>query len=100
MPVASDPNYNNKRRVLELALTSVGSRPYFPLDHLPLSGGRDFEVDLALERMRASQIVLADLSLARPSCYFEVGLAQAARCAILVVAEAGTELHQLGERES
>lgn len=98
MPVASDPAYLQKRRVIERATASVGVESYFPMDHTPM-GRPEFKVEETLERMTKSRLVLADLTLARPSCYFEVGLAQATHCPVLAVAQVGTELHQLGCRE-
>jgi hypothetical protein len=45
--------------------------------------------------MQRAEFVLADLSLERPSCYFELGLAEAAN-AFFLVAAAGTPIHQVG----
>lgn len=45
-------------------------------------------------------LVLADLTRERPSCYFELGLAEALRRPLFVIAESGTIIHQTSRRDS
>jgi hypothetical protein len=93
-PVGSDPGYASKRDVLARVAASRGVVFFFPLDH-----SASFSVSTALNDLRTSRLVIADLSLERPSCYFEVGLAQAAGVSVAFIAEAGTVLHQAGGTE-
>lgn len=50
--------------------------------------------------MRRAPLIIADLALERPSCYFEVGLAQASGLTVRFLAPAGTPIHQLEGRDS
>lgn len=93
-PVGADPNYSSKRQVLARIASSREVFFFFPLDH-----HQTFSVSLALNDLRASKLVIADLSLERPSCYFEVGLAQATGTPVVLIAATGTVLHQAGGTE-
>jgi hypothetical protein len=65
--------------------------PFFPLD-----GYAEFSIDATLRDLKVAEFVLADLSMERPSCYFELGLAEATGTAVFVIATAGTPIHQVG----
>jgi hypothetical protein len=41
---------------------------------------------------------LADLSLERPSCYYELGLAEALGKPVYLIAAEGTDIHQTASR--
>jgi hypothetical protein len=43
--------------------------------------------------------IIADLALERPSCYFEVGLAQSAGLRVDLIAPTGTPIHQVAGRQ-
>ncbi len=60
-------------------------------------GSRFDLADLSAELER-SDVVLADLSGERPSCYYEVGVAETLGKPLLVIAREGTPIHQLGMR--
>ena len=47
-----------------------------------------------LEQMKEAALVLADLSQERPSCYYELGLAEALGRPVYLIAQEGTPLHQ------
>lgn len=93
-PVGSDPDYTSKREVLARVAADRGISLFFPLDHRA-----SFSVPAALSDLRTSQLVIADLSLERPSCYFEVGLAQAIGLPVVLIAAAGTVIHQAGDTD-
>ena len=95
MPVASDPEYQTKRSVIEAVAADCGLATFFPLDV-----GSDFNLDKTLADLRESDLVIADLSNERPSCYYELGLAEALRKTVLVIAVVGTSIHQLADRKS
>jgi hypothetical protein len=90
-PVAADPDFEEKRAIVAGIARSLNLVPLFPLDRAP---------GIALERagddIRKARFVLADLSLERPSCYFELGLAEATGVDVNIIAKAGTPIHQVG----
>ncbi len=57
-----------------------------------------FNLQAALQDIKGASFVLADLSLERPSCYYELGLAEALGKPIYLVAEDGTDIHQTASR--
>lgn len=60
------------------------------------------EFDLSKTRLIIGNvnIVLVDLSYERPSCYYELGLAEALGARVVCVAATGTEIHQTANRGS
>lgn len=90
-PVGSDPQYLDKRKVLAETASEQGVEFFFPLDRHTA-----FSVEAAMKDLRKSWIVIADLSFERPSCYFEVGLAQGVGTPVSFIAAANTLLHQAG----
>jgi nucleoside 2-deoxyribosyltransferase len=95
MPVGSDPMYPERRTAIEDGAATAGFEAHFPLDDSPI--GR-FDLESTKKRMRASDAVLADLTKERPSCYYEVGLAQALNPRVLLVATRDTAIHQVAGR--
>ena len=91
-PVGADPDFPAKKEILE----SVGSK-YALIPFFPLQQRSHFSVAAAKSDLRQAEFVLADLSRERPSCYFEVGLAQAMDVPIVLIAASGTRIHQVGE---
>lgn len=89
-PVGADDKFQQKRRVLE----ELGARhkiaPFFPLEQ-----HTSFSVSVVKEDIRRAHFVLADLTKERPSCYFELGLAEALSPETIVIAELGTSIHQV-----
>jgi hypothetical protein len=71
-PVASDPDFENKRGIITSVSRSLGVQPLFPLDRDP------------------------GVALERASCYFELGLAEATGVEVGILAKAGTPIHQVG----
>jgi hypothetical protein len=90
-PVGADPRFAAKRSVLEELGIEWGHEPFFPLER-----HREFSIGVTTRDMQRAEFVLADLSLERPSCYFELGLAEAANARVFLVAAAGTPIHQVG----
>jgi hypothetical protein len=97
MPVGSDPGYAPRRAAIEAVVREAGLAPYFPTDGL--DSQVSFDLDRTRRELRRARLVLADLTLERPSCYYEVGLAQALGRSVQLVAEAGTPIHQAYGRE-
>lgn len=95
MPVASDPEYHSKRSVIDGVASDFGLATLFPLDT-----GSEFSLDVTITELRESDYIIADLSNERPSCYYELGLAQALHKPVFVFASVGTTIHQLADRKS
>lgn len=91
MPVGSDPQYELKREQLT-QLSNDAGREFF----LPLERHNSFSISEARTDLLNASLVVADLSLERPSCYFELGIAQALGVPVCVIAAVDTILHQTG----
>src|SRR5437016_3870633 len=91
MPVCADKYFEEKRSIIERVAQEECLMPYFPYNR---TGNVTFDIDSTLSRLRISRFVLADLSMERPSCYFELGLAQAIGKDVYLIAERGTDIHQ------
>ena len=94
-PVGTDPDFALKKKILHELGSEYELEPFFPLER-----NREFDVFDATTDLRRSEFVVADLSLERPSCYFELGMAQALGCPVATVAAAGTRLHQFGRNKN
>ena len=94
-PVGADPVFDEKRNILIEVGSDHEVGPLFPLDRHSA-----FSPEEAVRDMRGAEIVIADLSHERPSCYYELGLAEAAGVSITLIAEAGTRIHQVGNPRS
>jgi hypothetical protein len=90
-PVGSDPGYAAKRKVLAGLEAELDIAFFFPLERYS-----SFTVESAKADLAAASLVIADLSLERPSCYFELGIAQAAGARVAVIIASHTVLHQMG----
>jgi hypothetical protein len=98
MPVGSDPRHAHRRAAIEAVVRESGLAPYFPADGV--DSKVSFDLVRARRELRRARLVLADLTLERPSCYYEVGLAQALGRQVQLLAEAGTPIHQAHGREN
>lgn len=90
MPVGSDPLYPEKRSALEES-APVDSKLHFPTYN---NNQQHFNIDEIINDMKLADFVIADLSGARPSCYYELGIAHSLGKKTFLVAKAGTEIHQ------
>jgi nucleoside 2-deoxyribosyltransferase len=91
MPVGADKQFADKKSILQDVAQKKGLAPYFPFDRTDKA---TFDINGTLSVLKDSDFVLADLSMARPSCYFELGLAQALGKYVYLIAEEGTDIHQ------
>ena len=91
MPVGADQQFADKRAILQRVADSEGLTPYFPFDK---TSNMTFDKVGTLSVINDSDFVLADLSLERPSCYFELGLAQALGKDVYLIAQQDTDIHQ------
>ncbi len=91
MPVGADQQFAHKRSILQKVADKEGLTPYFPFDR---TSNKIFDKESTLSAIRDSDFVLADLSMERPSCYFELGLAQALGKDVYLIAQRDTDIHQ------
>ena len=97
MPVGADKRFTEKKRIIQKVAQEKNLVPYFPFDR---NGNISFDITSTLSSLKDAEFVLADLSRERPSCYFELGLAQAVGKDVYLVAEQGTDIHQAHGRNS
>ena len=90
-PVAADADFASKRAIINAVAESLRVQPLFPLDRNP-----GVALERAREDIRKAKFVLADLTYERPSCYFELGLAEATGVEVGILAKTGTPIHQVG----
>src|SRR5271170_5243601 len=87
MPIGSDPFASSKKAAIETGLNQIGLEARFP-DYLPHKA--QFSLPNLIEEIRGAESVIADLSRERPSCYYEVGVAEAIGKKVHLIAEVGT----------
>ena len=97
MPVASDPLHAQRSAAIKGGLAEVGCAAIFPTYDAvdPQCSSEEFTA-----LIRSANAVLADLTGERPSCYFELGFAEALGKPARLFAQAGTRIHQSGHRHT
>lgn len=90
LPVRSDPHFKFKRLMWLDVARSSGHEIVMP-DGTPPGA---FDLERALEVLNTVQLVVADLTFERPSCYYELGLAQALGLPAVVLNRADCAKHQ------
>lgn len=95
MPVGSNPDADKKQKIIQSIADSIGIKPHFPryATEDPV-----FNLQATLQNLKGASFVLADLSLERPSCYYELGLAEALGKPVYLIANKGTDIHQTASR--
>lgn len=97
MPVGSDPDFPEKQMAIRRGVEAAGLHVRFP-DYL--IANPNFIREHFVEQLKSASGVLADLSGERPSCYFEIGFAEALGLPIFLIAENGTTIHQSAFRHA
>jgi hypothetical protein len=97
MPVRSDRLFEEKRQVVAEVSSLTRWRIVLP-DYDAIKPVSD--VDRTMASFGEASLVIADLSSERPSCYYELGIAEALKKRVLLIAEEGTPIHQTGYRDS
>jgi nucleoside 2-deoxyribosyltransferase len=88
-PISNDPDIMLKRNILKEAASFNNLDTHFPLDHIgPNSSSIIYQIENAL-------FVFVDVSYERPSCYYEIGIAQALKKPTFIIAKEQTTIHQL-----
>ena len=95
MPAGQIRDYKRKVAVLELIAKTFDIKIRLP------KYDRDkprFNLSKTLAELMASELVLVDLTHERPSCYYELGLAEALGRPLMIVARLRTPIHQTSLR--
>ena len=96
MPIGSDPFATQKRTIIETEAKRNNMIPHFPKYKTDKPG---FYLESTIMKLRDAFFVLADLSFERPSCYYELGLAEALGKQVYLIAKQGTDIHQTAARQ-
>lgn len=96
-PHAKDPAFQQKMGLVKAIARRYGMQPLYAASKLP---ERTFDMEGTMAVFQRGAFFIADLSLERPSCYFEVGFAQASGKHVHLMAATGTDIHQVFHRES
>lgn len=90
MPVRTDKNCEAKRATIAKAFGDDALLPKV----VEINDPQDFDLVEAIRKLKEAKLVIADLSFERPSCYYELGMAQALGLPTLLLAQEGTRLYQ------
>lgn len=95
MPLDSDNKSSEKVDVIRDSAHEHEFTTHFPNYKKDLP---DFDLQSTIEDFQNALFVLADLTLERPSCYYELGIAEAIGATVYLVAAEGTDIHQTSHR--
>ncbi len=90
IPQYLDSTFESKKAILIRAACKYEIKIFFGYNT-----GDENDIDESITLLENADFVIADLSLARPSCYYEVGFAQSKNKQIYLMAAVGTEIHQV-----
>jgi nucleoside 2-deoxyribosyltransferase len=93
MAIGSDPRHLEKQAAMRRGADRAGIAVAFPAYERDY---RPFSLSDYIDGLRGADAVLADLSGERPSCYYEIGVAEALGLPVFAVATIGTRIHQTG----
>lgn len=96
MPLDSDPNASDKHQIIEKVSIERGLKAFFP-SYSKQKPACDF--DSTVKELEEAEFVIVDLSLERPSCYYELGLVEMLRKPVHLVAQVNTDIHQTTNRD-
>ena len=96
MPVESDDAAAEKQRLIKSVAQQFDITAFFP----QYNKYEPFNMESTITTIRASQFVVADLSLERPSCYYELGITETLGKDVYVIALSGSHIHQTSIRDS
>jgi hypothetical protein len=94
-PVRADPAFGAKMEIVRAQCRALGIGY-----RVPETNPGKFDLDAALAAIRGAALILADLSYARASCYYELGLVEGAGRRAMLLAETGTEIFQHSGRDA
>lgn len=94
-PANVDPGRAEKRDLVNAACAALGYAAHYPAYDPALP---NFDVTRECEIIEGAAFALVDLSFERPSAYYELGLIEALGKRVVLLAEAGTPIHQTSRR--
>lgn len=97
MPVGSDAYASAKQGMIQEISKQHDIEVHFPRYLLEEP---HFDLNSTIEEMAYSLFIVADLTLERPSCYYELGIAEAIGKPVYLIAQHGTSIHQTASRSS
>jgi hypothetical protein len=89
-PQYCDPTFDDKKEVLVRLACKFEIKILFGYNT-----GKEDDIDESIALLENADFVLADLSLARPSCYYEIGFAQSRNKSVYLISTIDTEIHQV-----
>lgn len=95
MPIRSDTSAAAKRSLIEQLADCYGMSAKFSEY---ANNTVIFDLDKFKDEVNSACFVLVDLSLERPSCYYELGVVEALGRPVELVAAEGTAIHQSANR--
>lgn len=90
LPIRVDELYLQKKNIIKEIAKENNLAAHFPLDEQ-----KKLSLLKTILDIQHSKFVLADLSFERPSCYYELGLAQAINKPTFLMAKENTHIHQV-----
>ena len=72
MPVGADGDSDRKQSIVRAVAALLNLKPHFPKYD---TNQPAFDLKEFIEDIKGALFILADLSLGRPSCYYELGIA-------------------------
>lgn len=97
MPSLDFTDVMQKRTLLKQVANEFGYTAVFPTYD---KSKPDFSLNDTIGHFRQSDFVFVDLSDERPSCYFELGIAESVGAKVIAVAKNGTPIHQTSHRDA
>jgi hypothetical protein len=97
MPLYSDKLSDQKIEIIRSIADDHNLLAHFP------TYSKDspvFDLNATIRTYQKALFILADLSFERPSCYYELGIAEASGSIIYLIAAKGTEIHQTTHKNS
>ena len=95
-PHSVDKNFEEKLKIVSEVCQQNGMKAETGV----INYDGNFNFDKSVELYQEVNFFIADLSFERPSCYYEVGYAQALNKKIFLIAEEGTFIHQVNNKSS
>jgi hypothetical protein len=95
MPFGSDDESGKKIEIITTVAKSYGFFVQYP----KYTNGK-FDLQKSIQSFRHSTFIVVDLSFERPSCYYELGIAEAIGSEVYVFAINGTDIHQTSHRQN
>ena len=96
MPVGSDSSAPKNKQIISGMASKYNIDVHFP----QYTKEKAFRPQAIVDELTGSLFVVANLSLERPSCYYELGIAEALGKDVFIIAETGSDIHQSANRDT